>query len=62
MNFCQYESKGRTNHFMRRSDVKPKDERRPTVNELASAKTTNVRATGWRFYHIASQFEDMVRR
>ena len=44
--------KSRHNHFLRYSDVRVKDDRRPTVNELAN--TTNVlqKINGWKIYHL----------
>jgi len=52
--------KSRHNHFLRYSDVRVKDDRRPTVNELAN--TTNVlqKINGWKIYHLSSTMEDIV--
>ncbi|CAH1782042.1 unnamed protein product [Owenia fusiformis] len=52
--------KARNNHFVRYVDVKPKDERRPTVNELSNQKGIGQKASGWRLYHLAAQLEDMA--
>ena len=40
--------KSRHNHFVRHSDVKPKDERRPTVNELSNQKYVLQKVNGWK--------------
>ncbi|XP_013393499.1 histone deacetylase complex subunit SAP130-like [Lingula anatina] len=52
--------KARNNHFLRASDVKPKDERRPTVNELSNQKSVIQKANGWKLYHLAAQLEEMM--
>lgn len=49
--------KPRHNHFVRHTDVKPKDERRLTVNEIANQKMALQRVNGWkvsRWYFWAS--------
>lgn len=53
-------SKTRHNHFTRHSDVKPKDERRPTVNELSNQKGIAQKVTGWKLYFSASQLEELM--
>lgn len=40
--------KPRHNHFVRHTDVKPKDERRLTVNEIANQKMALQRVNGWK--------------
>ena len=40
--------KAKHNHFLRYTDVKPKDERRPTVNELANQKYVLQKVNGWK--------------
>lgn len=52
--------KTRNNHFLRYSDVKPKEERRPTVNELANQKGIHQKASGWKMYHLAAQLEELM--
>merc|ERR1712156_134150 len=44
--------KSRANHFLRYSDVKSKDERRPTVNELANQKFVLQKINGWKILWI----------
>ncbi|XP_046990229.1 LOW QUALITY PROTEIN: mucin-5AC [Schistocerca americana] len=51
--------KSRHNHFLRYSDVKPKDERRPTVSDLANQKHVLQKLNGWKVYHLSTQMEDM---
>lgn len=52
--------KSRHNHFLRYSDVKPKDERRPTVTDLANQKQVVQKVNGWKIYHLSTQMEDLV--
>ena len=40
--------KPRHNHFVRHTDVRPKDERRLTVNEIANQKQALQRVQGWK--------------
>lgn len=48
------------NHFQRYSDVKPREERRPTVMDLANQAHVLQRVNGWKIYHLTSQMEDLV--
>lgn len=48
------------NHFNRYSDVRPRDERRPTVIDLANQPDVLGRINGWKVHHLGSQLEDMV--
>ena len=43
--------KPRHNHFVRHTDVKPKDEKRMTVNEIANQKLAMQRVNGWKVGH-----------
>ncbi|GFS14250.1 histone deacetylase complex subunit SAP130-like [Elysia marginata] len=52
-------SKTRNNHFVKYGDVKPKDERRPTVNELSNQKGIMQKVNGWKLYFTASQLEEL---
>ena len=52
--------KSRHNHFLRYSDVKEKEEHRPTVNELANQAHMVQKINGWKIYHISSQIEDIT--
>ncbi|CAB4057539.1 SAP130 [Lepeophtheirus salmonis] len=47
------------NHFLRYTDVKEKEERRPTVNELASHRYVAQQINGWKIYHLFAQMEDV---
>ncbi|OQR77603.1 hypothetical protein BIW11_06978 [Tropilaelaps mercedesae] len=51
--------KARFNHFVHHSDVRSKDDKRPTVNELANQKCAAQRAHGWKLYHIKGQVEEV---
>lgn len=52
--------KPRHNHFVRHTDVKPKDERRLTVNEIANQKMALQRVNGWKVVHLSGQVDDLV--
>ncbi|XP_076331459.1 uncharacterized protein LOC143236789 isoform X1 [Tachypleus tridentatus] len=52
--------KSRHNHFQRYSDVKPKDEKKTTVNDLANQKGVLQKSNGWKFYHLSAQLEEVV--
>lgn len=48
------------NHFQRYSDVKPREERRPTVIDLANQAHVTQKVNGWKIYHLSAQMEDLV--
>lgn len=48
------------NHFQRYSDVKPREERRSTVVDLANQTHVLQKVNGWKIYHLTSQMEDLV--
>lgn len=52
--------KARHHHFVRYSDVKLKDERRPTVSDLANQKHVMQKIHGWKIYHLSAQIDEMV--
>lgn len=52
--------KAANNHFMRYSDVKPREERRPTVVDLANQAHVTQKVNGWKIYHLSAQMEDLV--
>lgn len=52
--------KPKCNHFLRHVDVKPKDDRRPTVNELANQRGILQKSSGWKLFHVAAQLEDLI--
>ncbi|XP_071033916.1 histone deacetylase complex subunit SAP130 isoform X7 [Parasteatoda tepidariorum] len=52
--------KPRHNHFVRYSDVKPREEKKPTVNELANQKGILQQVNGWKVYHLSAQMEDII--
>jgi len=60
VNSYRHTWKSRHNHFLRRSDVRVKDERKPTVNELAAEKHVVQKLEGWKMYHLTAQMEDVV--
>lgn len=52
--------KSTQNHFMRYSDVKPKEERKPTIIDLANQYRIQDRIKGWKVYHLSTQMDDLV--
>lgn len=52
--------KSRHHHFMRYSDVKAKDERRPSLSDIASQKQILQKVNGWKIYHLRTQMENMA--
>ncbi|KAJ9583258.1 hypothetical protein L9F63_022391 [Diploptera punctata] len=59
INSYRHTWKSRHNHFLRYSDVKPKDERRPTVTDLANQKQVVQKLNGWKIHHLSTQMEDL---
>lgn len=58
----QHGWKARLNHFLRHSDVRCRDDRKPSVNELANQKSAAQRAHGWKVCFIqVSDHESVVR-
>lgn len=47
------------NHFQRYTDVKPREERRPNVMDLANQAHVLQKVNGWKIYHLSSQMEDL---
>ncbi|KAH8288038.1 hypothetical protein KR018_004883, partial [Drosophila ironensis] len=47
------------NHFHRYTDVKPREERRATVIDLANQPHVREKINGWKIYHLRSQMEDL---
>ncbi|XP_070173074.1 histone deacetylase complex subunit SAP130-A-like [Littorina saxatilis] len=52
--------KPRLNHFPRHTDVRAKDDRNPTVNELISQRGILQKASGWKLYYVSAQVEDVI--
>jgi hypothetical protein len=50
------------NHYLRYSDVRPKDERRPTIMDLANQYRVQEKVNGWKIYHLSTQMEDLVNK
>ncbi|XP_037720154.1 pneumococcal serine-rich repeat protein isoform X2 [Drosophila subpulchrella] len=47
------------NHFHRYTDVKPREERKATVIDLANQPNVQGKINGWKIYHLRSQMEDL---
>lgn len=52
--------KAAPNHFQRYADVKPREERAPTVMDLANQACVLQKVNGWKIFHLNSQMEDLV--
>lgn len=52
--------KPRNNHFMRYTDVKAREEKVPSLSEIANQKYALQKINGWKIYHLGSQIEDVV--
>lgn len=52
--------KAANNHFQRYSDVRPRDDRRPNVMDLANQPHVTQKVNGWKIYHLSSQIEELV--
>ncbi|XP_032689215.1 histone deacetylase complex subunit SAP130-A isoform X2 [Odontomachus brunneus] len=50
----------RLHHYRRPSDVRPREERRPTVAELAQQKHVLQKLNGWKVFHLSSQMEEFA--
>ncbi|KAB0798587.1 hypothetical protein PPYR_09580 [Photinus pyralis] len=48
------------NHYLRYSDVKPKDERRPTIMDLSNQYRVLDKVNGWKVHHLSTQMEDLA--
>ena len=60
LNSYRHTWRSRHNHFLRHSDVRVKEDRRPTVNELANQRQVLQKINGWKIYHLSSQMENIV--
>ncbi|XP_012150856.2 uncharacterized protein LOC100882641 isoform X2 [Megachile rotundata] len=50
----------RLHHYRRPSEVRPREERRPTVAEIAQQKHVLQKLNGWKVYHLTAQMEDIA--
>ncbi|KAF5287736.1 hypothetical protein FQA39_LY15756 [Lamprigera yunnana] len=48
------------NHYLRYADVKPKDERRPTIMDLSNQYRVLDKVNGWKVHHLSTQMEDLA--
>ena len=48
------------NHFLRYSDVRPKEERKPSIMDLANQCKVLDKVNGWKVHHLTTQMLDMV--
>lgn len=50
------------NHFMRYSDVRVREDRRPSVMDLANQPKVSQRVNGWKTHLISGEITEMVRK
>lgn len=50
----------RLHHYRRPSDVKPREERRPSINEIAQQKHVMQKVNGWKLHYLTAQIEDIA--
>jgi len=60
LNSYRHTWKSRHNHFLKHSDVRPREDPRSTVNELAAQKHIRQKINGWKIYHLTSQMGDVI--
>lgn len=51
--------KAANNHFQRYTDVKQREERRPTIVDIANQSHVLQKVNGWKIYHLSAQIEDL---
>ncbi|XP_052873159.1 mucin-19 [Anopheles cruzii] len=51
--------KAANNHFQRYTDVKQREERRPTVMDIANQSHILQKVNGWKIYHLSAQIEEL---
>merc|ERR1719427_1056994 len=54
-------TKAAHNHFYRYSDVKVKDEKKTSSYDKLLNKSSLESSSGWRLYHLSSQFDDLAQ-
>ncbi|XP_055592586.1 mucin-2 [Uranotaenia lowii] len=47
------------NHFQRYTDVKQREERRPSIVDIANQSHVLQKVNGWKIYHLSAQIEDL---
>ncbi|XP_043245309.1 histone deacetylase complex subunit SAP130-like [Amphibalanus amphitrite] len=49
-----------SSHFVKYTDVRGRDERRPTIADLASQKHISQKVNGWKIHHISGQLDELA--
>ncbi|XP_044751847.1 histone deacetylase complex subunit SAP130 isoform X2 [Coccinella septempunctata] len=60
LNSYKHNWKSTHNHFMRYSDVKPKEERKPSIIDLANQFRIQDKINGWKIFHLSTQMDDLA--
>ncbi|KAG8224176.1 hypothetical protein J437_LFUL002298 [Ladona fulva] len=60
LNGYRYAWKSRHNHFIRPGDVRPREERRPSIADIAAQRRVLQKLNGWKVHHLSSQMEELA--
>lgn len=52
----------RLNHFQKYTDVKPKEEKRPTLIEFANQKDISAKVDAWKLVYLGNHLEEVVSK
>ena len=50
-----------SSHFVKYTDVRGRDERRPTIADLASQRHVSQKINGWKIHHISGRHREQRR-
>lgn len=57
---CRPSWKAKHHHFLRYSDVKPREEKRPSISDIATQRNVLQKVNGWKIYHLSAQMANIV--
>ncbi|XP_071453617.1 histone deacetylase complex subunit SAP130 isoform X2 [Hetaerina americana] len=60
LNGYRHAWKSRQNHFVRPGDVRPREERRPSIADIAAQKRVHQKLNGWKVHHLSAQMEELA--
>ncbi|XP_046402725.1 histone deacetylase complex subunit SAP130 isoform X3 [Ischnura elegans] len=60
LNGYRHAWKSRQNHFIRPGDVRPREERRPSIADIAGQKRVLQKLNGWKVHHLSAQMEELA--
>ncbi|XP_022913567.1 histone deacetylase complex subunit SAP130 [Onthophagus taurus] len=62
LNSYRHPWKTTQNHFLRYSDVRPKEERKPSIVDLANQCKVMDKVNGWKVHHLTTQMLDLAEQ